>query len=314
MCICCCLSRRSLLIYAIVVNSIEFIFGILAIANFGSNTDVYDIIRSLLELYDDAKNGRTLSDYSTLNENDLKSVYNLITEADLDSYPYNLVLMLKGMEKGLGTILFVFSIIFLVAEIVYMVFICGVSENQVLKVGIFHVLRVLKVITYTFSIIFIFLSFFYGVMLFAIFIIYIGLVDNTDSCSRRIFLQYAYGYFSFWIYITLACIFGRERQLFLAVGSEANPGLRAEYNISGVPIVRTVVTPQIIGVGPQMVVQPAIFPYQQVQVYNQQMMPNQMIQQNPNQAHQQTPNQINPSSMEKPEQNQNSNSARCIKN
>ena len=291
-----------------------FIFGILAIANFGSNTDVYDIIRSLLELYDDAKNGRTLSDYSTLNENDLKSVYNLITEADLDSYPYNLVLMLKGMEKGLGTILFVFSIIFLVAEIVYMVFICGVSENQVLKVETFHVLRVLKVMTYTFSIIFIFLSFFYGVMLFAIFITYIDLVDNTDSCSRRILLQYAYGYYSFWIYITLACIFGRERQLFLAVGSEVNPGLRAEYNISGVPIVRTVVTPQIIGVGPQMVVQPAIFPYQQVQVYNQQMMPNQMIQQNPNQAHQQTPNQINPSSMEKPEQNQNSNSARCIKN
>ena len=222
--------------------------------------------------------------------------------------------MLKGMENGLGTILFVFSIIFLVAEIVYMVFICGVSENQVLKVGTFHVLRVLKVITYTFSIIFIFLSLFYGVMLFAIFITYIGLVDNTDSCSRRILLQYAYGYYSFWIYITLACIFGRERQLFLAVGSEVNPGLRAEYNISGVPIVRTVVTPQIIGVGPQMVVQPAIFPYQQVQVYNQQMMPNQMIQQNPNQAHQQTPNQINPSSMEKPEQNQNSNSARCIKN
>ncbi len=296
------------------VNSIEFIFGILAIANFGSNTDVYDIIRSFLELYDDAKNGRTLSDYSTLNENDRKSVYNLITGGDLDSSPYNLVLMLKGMEKGLGTILFVFSIIFLVAEIVYMVFICGVSENQVLKVGTFHVLRVLKVITYTFSIIFIFLSFFYGVMLFAIFITYIGLVDNTDSCSRRILLQYAYGYYSFWIYITLACIFGRERQLFLAVGSEVNPGLRAEYNINGVPIVRTVVTPQIIGVGPQMVVQPAIFPYQQVQAYNQQMMPNQMIQQNPNQAHQQTPNQINPSSIEKPKQNQNSNSARRIKN
>ena len=69
-----------------------------------------------------------------------------------------------------------------------------------------------------------------------------------------------------------------------------------------------------MGVVPQMVVQPAIFPYQQVQVYDQQMMPNQMIQQNPNQAHQQTPNQINPSSIENSKQNQNSNSARCIKN
>ena len=314
MCICCCLSRKSLLTYAIVVNSLEFIYGIIAIANFGSNTDVYEIISSFLELYDDVKNGRTLSDYSTLNQNDGESVVYLLTEAELDSSPYNLVLMLKGMEKGLGTILFVFSIIFLVAEIVYMVFICGVSENQVLKVGTFHVLRVLKIITYTFSIIFIFLSFFYGVMLFVIFIVYIGLVNNYDNCSSRILLQYTYGYFSFWIYITLACIFGRERQLFLAVGSEINPGFRAEYNISGAPIVRAVVTPQIIGVGPQMVVQPAILPYQQVQVYNQQMISNQMIQQNPNQAYQQTPNQINPSSIEKPVQNQNSNSARAIQN
>ena len=88
-------------------------------------------------------------------------------------------------------------------------------------------------------------------MLFAIFIIYIGLVDNTDSCSRRIFLQYAYGYFSFWIYITLACIFGKERQLFIDVGCETNPGVKATYDVNGNVIVRAVITPN-----------------QQVQVFN----------------------------------------------
>jgi len=52
MCICCCFTRKSLLIYGIILTSIAFIYGIVAISQFGSNTDEYDLIKTGLDACD----------------------------------------------------------------------------------------------------------------------------------------------------------------------------------------------------------------------------------------------------------------------
>ena len=80
----------------------------------------------------------------------------------------------------------------------------------------------------------------------------------------------AFGYYNFIYYIVLACIFGRERQFFIEVGSEAAPGIKANYDVNGNVIVRAAVipNPQVVRLGPCVVAQPMNIPYQQVQVFN----------------------------------------------
>ena len=89
-----------------------------------------------------------------------------------------------------------------------------------------------------------------------------------DSCSKGISIGIVYGYYSFWFYITLSCIFGKERRLFIEVGSQDNPGIRAQYDINGNLIVRTVPVTQVVGYSAQVLVQPMAIPYQQVPVLN----------------------------------------------
>lgn len=73
-----------------------------------------------------------------------------------------------------------------------------------------------------------------------------------DSCSLGIILGMAYSYYSFWVYITLSCIFGKERKLFIEVGSVANPGLGARYDPFGKLYVKTVVSSQVVAFNPQI--------------------------------------------------------------
>ena len=52
MCLCCCTTRKSILIYAVVISSFAFIYGIIAIANFGSSTDIYKALIEKLDYLD----------------------------------------------------------------------------------------------------------------------------------------------------------------------------------------------------------------------------------------------------------------------
>ena len=49
MCICCCPTRLSLLVYMIVISTIAFIYGIFVMANFGSSTEIYKYLRDRIE-------------------------------------------------------------------------------------------------------------------------------------------------------------------------------------------------------------------------------------------------------------------------
>ena len=280
MCICCCETRKSLLISAIIISILSIIYGIITVSQFGHKSFVYKYLKAKLDSYDAIKD--TLSpydypdyrilesyDFSSLSYEDLSSI-DKIEMLDYDDlkFSHNILNKLKGIENGLGVVLLVFSFLFLAGEIVFLFFIRGSLENQLLRVKLFSILNGFKVLNYTLSIIFIFLSISYGILLTIALLQYYLFVPLIDSCSRGIWLGIGYGYYSFWIYITLSCIFGKERRLFIEVGSQDNPGARAQYDINGNVIVRTVPVTQVVGYSPQVLVQPMTMPYQQIPVYN----------------------------------------------
>ena len=274
MCFCCCMTRKSIIIYLMVINVIAFIYGIVAISEFDSSTEIY---KYLINTLDNLENSSTRRLYPyTYNYNDYNyaklildeatiTEINKLTKDDVDKF--GLIRSLKGIENGLGVVIFVFTILFLAAEIVYLVFAWGTKEFQIMSTTTFNILNGVKIGVYTFSIIFIFLSLLYGILLFAAFIQWMMFLGIMDSCSLGMLVGYVYGYYSFWIFITLACGFGKERSLFLEVGSEEKPGPKAEYDVNGNPIVKAVV------VNPQVIVQPGGIPYQQVQVVGQPLQP-----------------------------------------
>ena len=290
MCICCCVTRKALLIYAIVITTLTVIYGIYTVAFFGSSTDIYKYLVDYLDAYDKAKEDPSFSVASLISNyliftnraangytGDVLSVTDVLSYTrisnlnmiEIEKTNYKLIKMLKGFDNGLGLVLFILSILFLAAEIFYLVFVCGIRENQVASIKIYCISNILKIITYALSIICIFLSVAYGVLLLYVLIQYMVLLHNFDSCSYGILYGMIYSYYSFWVYVTLSCIFGKERKLFIDVGSVEHPGTAAMYDINGNAIVKAVVTSQVIALNPQVIVQPVNVPYQQVQVVNQ---------------------------------------------
>lgn len=301
MCICCCFTRKSLLIYAIIVTSIAFIYGIVAISLFGSNTDEYKEIKAILDMCDANSNYNPWDNIwlehkepSPLAAKYLKTNTEKRKLVGCDG-SYGVLKNLKGIENGLGTVLFIFPILFLIAEITYLIFTCGISENQVVSLTTFNVFNILKTTTYTISIIFIFLSILYGILLFFALMQYYSFYPDSitydGKCAGGIVYGMIFGYYSFYFYITLATILGKERAYFLEVGSQEKPGPRAEYDINGNMIARAVVTQQVVTV-PQMVVQPMAVPYQQVPVVNTNpMYQNPTVYSRPSQVNMMSPEQ-----------------------
>ena len=258
MCYCCCISRKGITIYMMVISIIAFIYGIVAMSYFGSSTKIYKAFKKKL---DSMESSRGSSEYDYLRRlypygypysttTAYNSEYQELAKDILDSisleYINNLnstksqstsvIGNLKAIENALGVILFVFPIIFFVAEIVFLVFSCGDKEFTPLSGTTFKVLNAIKIICLTFSIIFIFLSILYGNLLAVALYQYMALVPNTDRCVIGIIIGMVFGYYSFWYYITLSSGFSKERALFLLVGSVENPGIGARFDANGNPI------------------------------------------------------------------------------
>ena len=189
-----------------------------------------------------------------------------------------MVKSLKGIENGLGVVLFIFPIIFLVIEIVFLVLICGDREYKVLPTTTFNILNVIKIICQALSIIFIFLSLLYGVLLAAVLYQFYLIIPYTDSCSIGIIVGMVYGYYLFWFYITLLASFSKEREIFKNIGTVENPGPEAKIDANGNQIVR-VVQPQVDQ--PTLYSNTQIMQNQTMQVSNTQRQLIQQIPQNP---------------------------------
>lgn len=300
MCFCCCITRKSIIIYLIVITIIAFIYGIIAISEFGSKTEIYKYLVDKIEYLEEHKTSRRLQYhpyyYNNYNYDYAKLILDSASKDKIDSLTmdilkkkgYGLIKSLKGIENGLGVLLFVFTIIFLAAEIVYLIFAWGTKEVQIMKTTLFNILNGVKIGVFTFAIIFIFLSILYGILLIAVLVQYINLIEFFDSCGIGMVVGMIYGYYCFWIFITLSCGFSKERSLFVEVGSEAKPGPKAEYDVNGNPIIKAVIPVQAVIVNqPNMAV-----PYQQVPYNNPQLQPVIYQQQQPTQPVTQTQNKM----------------------
>ena len=313
MCFCCCATRKAILIYAIVISSFAFIYGIAAIAKFGSSTKIYKVlVNRLKELekenqysydydnFDDYYNNNNYNNYNyngyyktkgnrrnSNKDNDYYpyvNSYNIefakeildsesyfkiksLKSRDLNQKSYGLIKSLKGIENGLGVILFIFPLIFLITEIIFMITICGIKEFQVLSDRTFKVFDIIRILCITFSTILIFLSILYSILLVIVFVQYIKLLHIIDSCAIGVIIGMAYGYYGLWYYIILSCAFCNERTLFLKVGCESKPGPDAQYRLNGDHINlnqgTTKIVPMIIGNSNQNLQNPPT-----VQVYN----------------------------------------------
>ena len=210
-----------------------------------------------------------------------------LKKEDLKNRNYGLIKSLKGIECGLGVILFIFPLIFLIIEIVFLIFIRGTKEYQVLPNTTFNIFNIIKILCITFSIIFIFLSVLYGFLLVVAYIQYIFLVISIDSCAIGIIIGMAFGYYGFWYYIVLSCAFYSERTKFVNVGSEEKPGPEAQYDINGNIIPRnTQIIQQIVIPGNMQSNSPIVpiqqsqqyMQFQQPQIFGQSIQPQQYIQ------------------------------------
>ena len=285
MCLCCCVTRKSVLIYLIVISVFAFIYGIVAISKFGSSTDIYKTLVEKLKQLEQENQSSTSSSSKSINDfyNDFKDYYNSnsnnnynnyknyynyddeysvlngniynskvvktvldsasyakiqqLTPNDLAGNSYKLIMSLKDIENGLGTILFIFPIIFLIIEIVFLVTICGTKEFQVLSDSSFQIFSIIRIICLSISITFIFLSLLYSILLISVLSQYLELVEIYDSCGIGVVIGLMiYGFYGLCYYINLARAFYIERILFLKVGSESNPGPDAQYRSNGEPI------------------------------------------------------------------------------
>ena len=335
-CFCCCETRKSILIYIIVVSVIAFIYGIVAMSNFGSNTTLYKNLISKIktlemspltsDTYDDDYYRRTYDNYPYNNNYDYN---NYQTSSDFESeqkiqsltysyiktHKYKNIKRLKGTEKGLGVILFIFQIIFLAAAIIYLIFVCGTRETQILPTKTYNIFYIVKIIVYALAIVFIFLALLYGNLLCLILVEYVNFMDNIDTCAARIVIQMIYGCYCFYYYIIVSCGFGKERQLFYEVGEVNRIGPKAQYDLNGNVIVRTVVV--TTGVNPQYGLNPQIGGLVPLTGVNPQFigqnMNNQMYQQ-VNQPPNQNPIEVNEQNQTQLENNLNDKTDKNLNN
>ena len=127
MCICCCPNRKSLLIYAIVVTGVTFIFGIITVALFGSNSDVHEYLVIMIDYQEETKGISSIGidfpnnqisfdpeDFS-MDSQDAKSMLAIsaLTYQFLQNKEYGVIKSLKGIDDSFGVILFIISILLL---------------------------------------------------------------------------------------------------------------------------------------------------------------------------------------------------------
>ena len=258
MCFCCCDTRKRTLIYAIIISSLAFIFGIFVITKFGSRTDVYKALIKKIEFLEDKGYSSIFDDFSiyynyyydddeyydnSKDDLDAASMAKILSlnYIYLQNNSYGLIKRLEGFENGLGIILFIFSLLFLISEIVYIAFVCGIKETQLLKTITFNVFNIFKIITKILSIIFIFLGLLYCILLSFTLYEYIFFIENLDSCGTGIIIGIIFGFYNFIYYIILASAFSIEYNLFKEVGSVDKPGPKAQYDVFGNQIIRTAI-------------------------------------------------------------------------
>ena len=259
-CFCCCHTRFSMLIYMMVISAIAFIYGIITISQFGSSTEIYKLLLNKIDYLENNKNSNNPLSYANSIASSVKSLnnvnyQNIKSEVDRQAmnaiYDFNLasftgnnfgvIKKLKGIECGLGIVLFIFPGIFLGVEILFLIFVCGIKEYKVLSTKMYNIFNIIKIVCIILSTLFIFLSVLYSALLIVALFQKITVALFPDSCTVGIVIGIVDGIYGFYFYIALSCAFCTERKKFMLVGSADNPGPDAKYDLNENPIAQRVI-------------------------------------------------------------------------
>ena len=135
---------------------------------------------------------------------------------------------LKGIEIGLGGIVFAFPLIFFGMSIAFLVFTCGKREYQVLPVKLYIKLNILKILCIVLSALFAALSILFSALI----------TKALNDIKEEGIANMMVGYLIILYYIFCICIFAGERSIFASVGTSEAPGPYAIYDLNYQPIIR----------------------------------------------------------------------------
>ena len=202
---------------------------------FASNTKPYkDLIGKIKDIDDGKPAGPGIENYDGDEFPPVDKAIELLAKKDLDDKNYGLVKSLKDIENGIGIVLFIFPLIFLIVEVVFFIFVWGDKEYKVLSNTLYKIFNIIKIVCIVLSIIFIFLSLAYIALLAVAFIqLFFLLLSFLNEMTVKIIIGIVFGIYSFWFYINLSCAFCKERNLFKNVGSVDNPGPNARIDGNG---------------------------------------------------------------------------------
>ena len=224
-----------------VISLIAAIYGIIVLTQFASNTNAYDKFIQRVEYLEDHKDTEAgdVGDNATIEQ-----AINAMGSENIKDRSYNFVKSLKGIEMGMGIVLFIFPLIFLIVEIVFFIFVWGDKEYKPLPTTLYKIFNIIKIVCIILSIILILLSILYIVFLALAFIqfFFTTLLLSIHEFFVKIIIGIVFGIYLIWFYINLSCAFCKERNLFKSVGSIDNPG----PNANGGNKIIEAVEPQVV--------------------------------------------------------------------
>lgn len=222
------------------MSSIGFIWGIIILSRFGSNTGIYKIIKARIDIYESQEKNENknsnlyfpnffnlrikkfrnidenddkhdkyndIYDYNDLNSKDKQSYENILQlkPFDFKFNSYGLIRNLKDIEIGIAVILFIFYFLFLGVEIFYLIYSLGDKEFKVLPNKIFFTMNYISLISFLSSFLLLILSIAYAVLLIIANSEYYKLVKvKNDNCYTSILLDYIYGFYGAFHFIVFA--------------------------------------------------------------------------------------------------------------
>ena len=268
MCFYCCTKRQTINTYLLIITISIYIYSIIIFILHASSTLLYETLENKLHLvsYGNSYSNNNYDDYNRNNRNrrmtssndevninssqnyknyvnslrDINSYYYIssLNYNDLEVKSYNILKSLRKIEKGFGITFIIVHLIILIFIIVFLYYSCGNKEYTLSSLTTFNTLNKLKLIFLILSMLFIFVSLVYSALLSISLVQYIQFIQNPnlDTFILRIIIGIVYGIYGFFYYIILSCGFSAEKNLFLQLGYDGNPGKYAKYNNNGTPI------------------------------------------------------------------------------
>ena len=270
MCFCCCQTRQTINIILLIITLSIFVYSSITIITHASNTILYETFENRLESVkptskkhssendnsntntnnnDDYNRDEELNNYILQNfrkyvdsPKDINSYYYISTlnYYDLEENKHDVLKALRGIEKGFGITFIVLHILFLIFIISFLCNSCGDREYTLSSLSTFNSLMRIKIICISLSILLIFLSLAYSILLFFALTQYVKFITNPqlDTFIEKIIVGMSYGIYSLYYYITLSCGFWAEKNLYFQLGYEGNPGKFAKFYKDGTPVRR----------------------------------------------------------------------------